>query len=302
MDKWIIKAALQKVMSALPASEQINYWFQRRITKNLPLNKDGFMQKAADAVRHFKIYSSHHTVLPETTFYEFGAGWDLAIPLVYYALGVRRQLLVDVRPNLQWELVQDTVGKISRYHADLSRLAGVEIRAVPPLRNTVSDLLEKTGIDYRSPCDAAQSGLASNSIDFISSTVTMEHIPEPVLEKILHESFRILKPQGVMSSTIDLQDHFSYFDSGISYYHFLQFSDAAWHWINSDLASQNRLRYPDYMRLVGGTPFEVSEKTCTAPHAQDLALLKSLPLAEKFRRYGLDDLGVRGLNLVLKKN
>jgi SAM-dependent methyltransferase len=302
MQKWIAKAVLQKFMSALPQSQQINYQFQKHITKNLPLQKDAFFQKVTDAVRHFNIFLQSDTLTPETTFYEFGAGWDLAIPLVYHALGVERQILVDIRPNVQWELVADTLMKILMYKNDISQIAGRPIRFTQKeIRNT-KDLQTITGIDYRSPCDAAQTGLDAQSIDFISSTVTLEHIPESAIVPILQESYRILKNGGKMSSVIDMQDHFCYFDRSISYYNYLQFSDSQWQLIDSDLASQNRLRYPDYIRLIGQTPFRIVHEDAQRPTPEDLDNLSRLSVNSKFQTYTPQELGIRGIKIVLQKS
>ena len=47
-------------------------------------------RKFSRALQHVRLYEEHGpgTPLAEATFYEFGAGWDLAIPLSYAALGV----------------------------------------------------------------------------------------------------------------------------------------------------------------------------------------------------------------------
>jgi hypothetical protein len=39
--------------------------------------------------------------LARSHFYEFGAGWDLLVPLSYYVFGVERQTLVDIRRNVR---------------------------------------------------------------------------------------------------------------------------------------------------------------------------------------------------------
>src|SRR5207253_3087992 len=77
-----------------------------------------------------------------------------------------------------------------------------------------------------------------------------EHVPEDDLAEIFRECHRLLRPAGAFSCRIDLQDHYSYFDRGLSRYNFLRFSDGAWRLVNSPLHFQNRLRAVDYLRLV----------------------------------------------------
>src|SRR5438132_1489863 len=137
----------------------------------------------------------------------------------------------------------------------LEQLTNASFRAVnsSPIRS-ITELESRFGISYLAPCDARDSKLPAESFSFISNTSTLEHIPESDLLKVLVECVRLLKPKGIMSSIIDMKDHYSYHDSSISCYNFLKFSDTAWKLIDSPLHFQNRLRYPDYKKL-----FEISD-------------------------------------------
>src|SRR5689334_14577740 len=109
--RWLAKAALQRGLGALPQGEQLNYVFQRRVLHSLPAGDTALQQKLARAGQHVEAYREHGpgTPLGEACFYEFGAGWDLAIPLAYAKLGVGRQVLVDIRPSARVELVNDSI-------------------------------------------------------------------------------------------------------------------------------------------------------------------------------------------------
>ena len=121
MARWLVKAALQKGMSALPASESVNYVFQRRISRSLPASEAAFRRKFERAAGHLRAYETHGPGRPpgEAVLYEFGAGWDLAVPLSYWALGVERQLLVDIHANLRFELVNVTLERLRRLGPEL---------------------------------------------------------------------------------------------------------------------------------------------------------------------------------------
>jgi SAM-dependent methyltransferase len=224
-------------------------------------------------------------------FYEFGAGWDLAIPLSYAGLGVGRQVLVDIRPSARVELVNETIVLLER---KLGPLGG-------PV-SSLAELEERFGITYLAPRDARATGLESESIDFVTSTDVCEHIPEDDLAQIFRECRRLLRPGGAISCRIDLQDHYAYFDRGLSRYHFLRFSDRAWRLVNSSLHFQNRLREPDYRRLVEGARLEIVSWRPSGPSPEGLAELEAMELAPRFRKgYTPEELGVTVLSFIARR-
>ena len=300
--KWLLKASSQKALSALPRADALNYLFQHRVTRSLPANDATFRQKFAYALQHFAAFREHSSTAPQdATFYEFGTGWDLAIPLAYHALGVERQILVDIRPNLRFELIADSVRKLERHRAELERQAGSPLRLHRGALSSRDDLERELGITYLAPCDARDTGLPGGSVDVVSSTLTLEHIPAPDIAAIFRECARLLKPAGLMSSRIDMQDHYWYFDKSISRYNFLRFSDRAWSLFNSSLQYQNRLRYPDYRALLERAGFEIVSERVTRPTASDLEELEALDVAPGFRaRYSAEDLGARSLVVVAR--
>jgi SAM-dependent methyltransferase len=296
--RWLVKAALQKGMSALPASESVNYVFQRRISRSLPASEAAFRRKYERAVAHLHAYETHGPGRPpgEAVLYEFGAGWDLAVPLSYWALGVERQLLVDIHPNLRFELVDVTLERLRRLGPELGATRVPDGGGV----SSAHDLEERFGIAYVAPRDARATGFDAASVDLVSSTNTLEHIPARDLAPILAECRRLLRPGGIMSSRIDLADHYSYFDRSLSPYNFLRYDDARWRWLNSDVLFQNRLRRPDYLSAFTEAGLEVLEETASRPDDAGMAELARLDLAERFRGYRLDDLAVTALVLVAR--
>jgi SAM-dependent methyltransferase len=285
--RWVAKAALQRGLGLLPQSERLNYLFQRHVARSLPAGESVFRRKLARAEQHVAAYEEHGpgTPLGEAVFYEFGVGWDLAIPLSFAALGVGRQVLVDIRPSARVELVNDS-------------LARLELDPVQSL----GELEDRLGIEYLAPRDARATGLSAGSVDFVSSTDVCEHVPEDDLAAIFRECFRLLRPGGAFSCRIDLQDHYSYFDRGISRYNFLRFSEGAWRLVNSPIHFQNRLRAPDYLRLVRDAGFEIVVERPSGPDERGLDELGSLPLAERFRNgYTPQELGVTVLSFVARR-
>jgi len=301
--RWLAKAALQRALGFLPQQgEPLNYLLQRRVLRTLPAGEATLRQKFTRAATHLAAYEAHGPGTPaaDATFFEFGAGWDLAIPLAYALLGVGRQVVIDIRPSARLELVEATLATYERLRPQLEQAAGRPLRDPPAAVSSFADLERQLGVRYAAPCDARATGLPAASVDFVSSTDTCEHIPPADLARIFAECRRLLRPGGAFSCRIDLQDHYAYFDPGLSRYHFLRFSDLAWALVNSPLHFQNRLRASDYLRLVRQAGFAVVAQHASGPNERGLAELRALRLAPRFRSYSLDDLGVTVLSFVAR--
>ena len=300
--RWLAKAVLQRGMGAVPQGERLNYVFQRHVLRSLPAGESVFRRKFSRALQHLGAYEEHGPGAPreEAVFYEFGAGWDLAIPVAFATLGVGRQVLVDIRPSVRLELVNDSLAALERLRSELEAEAGRELRAFGGALDSLDELGPRLGIRYLAPCDARDTGLDEASIDFVSSTDTCEHSPGEDLAAIFRECRRLLRPGGAFSCRIDLQDHYAYFDRSLSRYNFLRFSDRSWRLVNSPLHHQNRLRSADYLRLVHDAGLELVSETPSGPSAEGLAELSGLPLAERFRAYTPEELGVTILSFVAR--
>jgi SAM-dependent methyltransferase len=301
--RWLAKAALQRGLGVLPQGERLNYVFQRRVLRSLPAGDAALRRKFSRALQHLGVYREQGPAVPpgEATFYEFGAGWDLAIPLAYALLGVGEQVLVDIRPSARLELVNDSLASFERLRPELEAEAGSGLRPLGEPLASLAELEPRFGIRYLAPCDARDTGLAEGSIEFASSTDTCEHIPEVELAAIFRETRRLLRPGGAFSCRIDLQDHYAYFDRSLSRYNFLRFSDSTWRLVNSPLHFQNRLRSPDYLRLVREAGLELVVERPSGPSDEGREELRWLPLAKRFRGYSEDEVGVTVLSFVARR-
>jgi SAM-dependent methyltransferase len=300
--RWLAKAALQRALGALPQGERLNYVFQRHVLHSFPVGDAALRQKFTRAVNHRALYEEHGPGVPvdEATFFEFGAGWDLAIPLAYALLGVGQQIVIDIRPSARPELLSETIAAFDRLRPELEEIAGRPLRDLGGPLASLAEIEPRFGIRYLAPCDAGATGLHAGSVDFASSTDTCEHIPPTDLAAIFAECRRLLRPGGAFSCRIDLQDHYAYFDHSLSRYNFLRFSDRTWALVNSPIHFQNRLRAPDYLGLVREAGLELVAQRPSGPSEQGRAELMALPLAERFRGYSLDDLGVTVLSFVAR--
>jgi SAM-dependent methyltransferase len=298
--RWLLKAALQKTIGLVPDADRWNYALQR-MSKGLPRSDNDFSWAVSEAVTHIDALRATDSSLDLAAlhFYEFGAGWDLLGPLTYYALGVERQTLVDIRSNVRLELVNDV---LNRLPAQLDGSRHPLARRQPGGHLVdLADLEARFGIRYLAPCDARATGLPDGCVDVITSTNTLEHIPPEDIAAILRECARILRKRGLMSSTIDLQDHYHWFDNSISVYNYLKFSDRAWSLINSRIHYQNRLRQSDQLSLAKHSGLEVVAAVVQEPTVEDFGALARVRLAPRFRGYEKRDLAIRSVHLILRK-
>jgi SAM-dependent methyltransferase len=298
---WLINAGIQQVLSVLPAGEQLNYLFQKRVTRNLPVSDATLTEKIVLASRRLELFRQWNaTPLANVSILEFGAGWDMIGPLTMCSLGVGKQTLIDITSHLRFELINNAIGRLPS--ALRSELGGAELRPLEQTAITSRDQLARAySIAYDAPRDAAHTGFASDSFELISTNSTLEHIPPDALPAIMAESFRILKPGGVICHFVDMKDHYSYFDGSLSKYNFLRYAPARWKLVNPSLHYQNRLRLPEYRVLVRGAGFEILYEEIDHPTPEELASLRAMPLHSDFRRYEESDLAAQIYRVVARK-
>lgn len=292
-----IKCYVQRFFSAIPNGQNLNYLFQKHITKTFPVTDAKFLFKANTAYKHHENYEKLNKIKkPNKNYYEFGAGWDLILPLAICQLGYKTEV-VDIRKLLIYELVNDANNRFNSLSTQLPFNNSTKTEVVKNLE----DLKEHFGLEYHAPKDARDTGFPDNHFDFSSSTSTMEHIPPDDILKILNETYRIIQKGGVLSMSIDYIDHWSYFDSSLSLYNFLQYSPSEWKKFNPDLNYQNRLRHSDYLEIIAQTQFEVVLNNPRIPNEDQRKALKNMKLDDIYKGYSYDDLEITGSEIVLRK-
>ena len=291
----------------MPLGENMNYFAQKYVTRSLPVDKNAFLNKVAEAKRNLDAFSHHgptNSDRGQLVFYEFGARWDMIVPLSYYLMGIRHQILIDIRPLVRLELINDSIAKFQRYSSDVQTIlsAGADAGSRLAQVDSVKQIKEQFGIEYRAPCDARDTHIGAGTIDFISSTATLEHIPAKDILPIFNECYRILGDGGIMTCYIGYYDHYSYFDLSITPYNFYQYSSSAWRLFNCSLHYQNRLRHKDFVNMIQDTRFSIAEDVPTAPTPADMRALETVRLHSDFKQdYQAADLAIQTGFFVLKK-
>lgn len=298
------KCFLQKLLSVLPKGEKLNFIFQKYITKSLPTSADNFIRVQGWAKKHFDFFNRYAQIDPKrTTYYEFGAGWDLINPIAISLLGVKTLNCIDIRQQVFPYLINDTISKFchlkDKVSFDYSLPQNIPLIDQTNLRDVLKNYFR---INYFAPMNAIATEFKDGSMDFIVSNTTLEHVPKDDIVKILKECYRISNDGAIISCLIDYQDHWSYFDKGISKYNFLRYSSSKWRRYNPSLHYQNRLRHKDYLDIISQTNFELLEVKPNPVTDKDLDLLRKLPIDSYFlNKYTLEELAVKSAWIVMRK-
>ncbi len=307
--KWIAKAVVQKVISFMPYREKLNYLFQRYVTHGVELNDVYFgykIQAASDHVKYMRKYAPEG-ILCNQAVLELGTGWYPVIPISMYLSGALSVTSIDIRQWMNKKSILTcidkfiewrTLGKLDNYLKVINEERWNTLIQISDRRGELTEEQILDILRFRTlVTDARNTGLPARSFDLICSNNTFEHIYPVVLENILREFKRLLKPGGLMSHHIDMSDHFAHFDTSITIYNFLRFSSRRWKTIDNRIQPQNRLRFIDFKEMYKNLGIPVTEEVIWEGSREQLSLLK---LAPEFNRYTREELAVSHAYLVSK--
>lgn len=302
MKKWVLKAIIQKIISFLPASHRINFWFQKYVTKGVRLDDAYFTDKLKHAEDHLRFFKAHQ---PKGSFnsLEIGTGWYPVVPVCMYLAGSGQAVSIDLSPLMNLEGLKATIYKFQDWlkEGKLDHLNDyfLEERKQQLLKlklDTIGfeGLLVAFNLEYRVG-DARALSDKEESFDLIHSNNVFEHIYPGILEEILVEFKRVLKADGLMSHFIDMSDHFAHLDSSITIYNFLRYSEKAWARIDNEVQPQNRWRLSDYENLYQRLQLTITEKEFRPGEPE---ALKQVKLDPAFQDRKPEDLAISHAHLV----
>ena len=239
---------------------------------------------------------------------ELGTGWHAVFPVAMFLAGAEEIWTWDIERLLTRHRLQQALNHFLSRDRN-NRLSELFPQARP---ERVAQLSAAAARDWSDPYallrqlnvramvgDARHSGLPEGTIDLIASTVVLEYISRDVLLGLLCEFRRAAAPHGVMSHEVDMIDQYSFFDSSITPFNFLRFSDRAWRLINNPLIPLNRLRVSDFRECFREAGFAVVEEEVTPGDPEALA---SIRLAPRFARCDPSDLLVLKAWFVARPN
>lgn len=159
--------------------------------------------------------------------------------------------------------------------------------------------LSEYGIEYKI-YDGDTLPFPDNSFDYVWSTSVYEHVRKP--ERVVSETYRILRPGGRVVHLIDLVDHFSYTDDNpYMVFNCLKYSEWTWNAMTRNRSNYvNRLRSSDWIKLHEDKGFNIiSSKTKASEFVQ--SRLKRDPALHYLRNYSESDAISTDIELVAEK-
>jgi hypothetical protein len=299
ISRWIIKAIVQKGISYLPASRKINYFFQKHVTGGVILTDEHFELKMGHARDHLGCLKAFAKKQKERTILELGTGWYPVIPILFYITGQGRVISVDIQRWMTRKTQQQTILKFREW-MESGLLDDLKEMIVPDRWELLMDVLEDPSRHTSEQInlligltplvtDARNLSLEKETVDFICSNNTFEHIPREILIDILAEFKRVLHPEGIMSHFIDMSDHFAHFDPRITIYNFLKFSKKTWRILDNSIQPQNRLRYRDYLDMYVMTGLRVTREEL---REGSLKVLEKVNVHPEFSAYSRQELAI----------
>lgn len=298
---WIAKAIIQKTISFLPLKHQINFLFQKYVTKGVNLSDYLFEDKLTHLQNHisyFLKYSKGET--SKFTALELGTGWYPIVPVGLYLAGADKIYTLDISSLLNEERILQTVERFIQYsEKDLGfkflpeRLE--KLKEIVQQKNySVAELLAAMNI-VSLIVDARKINLPDAGIDLINSNNTFEHIYPEILIDILKEFKRLAKPGAVMSHFIDMSDHFAHLDKSISVYNYLKFSEQQWNLIDNSIQPQNRMRLYEHEELYTKAGLPVTEKVIVGKGNDSI---KNIDLDIRFKKYPIAETAITHASII----
>jgi hypothetical protein len=299
MKKWILKAIVQKTISFLPFGNNINFMFQKYVTKGVQLSDDYFYDRLGHGQEHLLSFQKFTgKPFPQTSL-EIGTGWYPVVPVAFFLAGTGKIYSVDITFLTSKERVKTTLEKFIECVNDSRLKTFVDFKSdrlsiIKELLEkyeelSLTEILQKLNITYLVE-DARKLSIPNDSIDLVNSNNTFEHIYPVILIPILKEFKRVVKKQdGVMSHAIDMSDHFAHFDKTISIYNFLRFTEKQWSWIDNSIQPQNRLRFSAYQKIFSDLDIVISEQSFRPGNIDEV---KQTPLVMPFANMSPEDVAI----------
>ena len=280
---WRGKYLLQRSLALLPSN------LGASINHRLSVNFGG--------LRIPRFYAIHNTLAMcsllrtlgqdarDHTFVELGTGWTGASAMTLLGLSAKEVYSFDLYRHLDQALVEVALKTLADLCPDKSKTFPFPCNLDAEGARLDISKIDLNRFQYFAPHDARTTGLESNTIDCYFSQAVLEHVPKTIIEEILAESYRIVKPGGLCYHYIQPTMHAAWVDSKATGIDYLTCEDWSWRvFYENDIAHECRLRGVDHLALIRNAGFEIVGEW----HTVDQKALAALPgkrLAKRFRSY-----------------
>jgi SAM-dependent methyltransferase len=301
--RWQLKCFVDSCKGVIPFKDglrEIKYLLVPYVPD--PSNNDWTIQQGLMQIEALRAVRP----LENAVVMEVGSGWQPLIPALYSLAGAGRVYLTDLRRLCQTASFETALASLRLYRDRILKSLGIGEKAFDDAvawkpSDGLAEGFKRLRLEYLAPCDCRHLDLAAGSLDVVTSRAVLEHIPPDVIQGIFTESFRLLKPGGLACHIVDNSDHWQHSDNSISRVNFLKFPDSVFRWTYlNGLNYQNRLRHSEYLEMLTKSGFTMlrEERDVDQP---SVAALQTLPLADRFRRFTVEDLATMNSFLLARK-
>jgi len=237
---------------------------------------------------------------------ELGTGWIPAIAVSNMLCGARVETF-DVECLVKPRLLQLCLQGIQRRLPQIAETAGVAEQVVHDRFELIANDLdfhsvaEKLGGSYCAPGDTRDLPHDDNQVDLVLSSLVLAQIPLELLDKLLGETLRVLRPGGVAIHRVYLADEYSRSDPNRSDLEFLKYSDKQWNrFFNHSLKHINRLRHAHYVEKFARLGFETLwlRKQFETPSGPQFSAERAAP---EFQDLPAEELSIVSFQVALRK-
>lgn len=300
--KWILKAVIQKSISFLPASFEINYFFQKHISKRV-LISDLFFETMLNHAKEIIEFSENHGFsFKGKSILELGTGWHPIVPIALILNGADSVVSIDLRSLIRKENLQELIQKFLNYH-DSNRLvqfvkvSDQRIKLLGSLTDSklsISDILN--ALNIQTQVGDFNEMQFNKTFDFTYSVNVLEHVQASITKDLANSFYQVSKKEAFAYHAIGVYDHFVHFDTKLSKFNYLKYSARAWQIIDNSIQPQNRLRISYFEKLFKEKNFAILEKKYEKSLPEELAKIKVHPDYE-----GIKDIDVPYGTFLLQK-
>lgn len=302
---WRVKGVIQKGLSLTPGGVRLNTLLQH-VLGGMRNYDSAIAGKVSEWTTSMGYLSDVGFAIRGAKIMEVGTGWHPVLPLCFILGGADSIATFDIVRLLGQTVTFRLLDGLEKYIPKIAEVAGEDSASIQArlseyrCSKNLDELLSKSRIEYFAPADGRATGLEADSIDLIYSNSVLEHVPPEAIRGLMEESFRVLKPGGLVMHNVACNDHYASFDKSISYVNFLQYGEREWRFWNNPIQYQNRLRAPEFVELATKAGFEVINKKIHV-RPGTLEALASLRIAPQFEGFSRDEIATTTVDFIGRK-
>jgi len=296
MIKYMMTATALKFFSLSPQTRHMYRWLGNNLGQRRRI-RNGLSEKYIERAKHIlDVYEKYQVLQKGDKVLEIGTGWthwESTVTRLFYDVEVT---LFDVWDNRQ-------LGAYKAYCRQFGEVVNEEFHLNAEQRERVHTLIEvilkaasfeeiydKLDFNYVINPEGTLDPFADNTFAAIYSSNVLEHVERRILPSFTKDFYRILRPGGYSIQQIDLGDHLSYYDPGVSLKNYLRYSDKTWErFFANDVQYFNLVQRPEWSGYF-------DEAGLTMVNEEDISAdISSIKIDRQYR--GLDDQDLRCLTL-----